>query len=301
LWYSLHDALEGDQLGKTAVRLLEHWLEPSRATLAEYSRFKRRNTWSNQYTASGEALHNLYALSRCNDFLLYQLWTNGDNAWFNGRSYLWFFTEIGFSSFQCETFSPFHHEIVEVEPEENGLPVQVVDVMWPGLMFGDMMFSRAGVTVLAHPGVIDKHTAEKSLLHHAYMRPNRPCTDLSMGWGSNSQWGTRFERSYEDETHFYFGCPSDASRPEMLDLFDGHNTSQQWSGPAVLNQLGFERCRELVMHRCFVRGAIEQREDDHLIHAFVLRVRKADSMWTLDESLIEPYFSRENGAVIVRD
>ena len=105
-------------------------------------------------------------------------------------------------------------------------------------MFGEMLFSRSGVAVLAHPEAMDKNTAEQSTLHHAYTRPNRLTSDLSMGWGSNSQWGTDFERSYESETHYYFGCPDVTAQPQKVDLLDGYDYHKnKFSGRGHLKPL----------------------------------------------------------------
>ncbi|MFD0531918.1 hypothetical protein ACFQ1I_43790 [Kitasatospora arboriphila] len=49
-------------------------------------------------------------------------------------------------------FDPFLHEIVEVEQADDpAAPIEVTEVLWPGLMLGELLFSRAGVRVRAAP------------------------------------------------------------------------------------------------------------------------------------------------------
>jgi len=92
-------------------------------------------------------------------------------------------------------FSPLHHEIVAViEDEPRGDAVAIEHVFWPGLTFGEMIFSRAGVRVRASPRVINKAISEQSVLYWAYWRNHRAVEDLSLGWGHNSEWKTRFRR-----------------------------------------------------------------------------------------------------------
>lgn len=300
LWNELCEVLNDDEAnnGRGAVfATLERWVEPSRQTLVTYSDLKRRNTPEDDYSAR-DWLQNLYALSRVNDRLLRYLHAEETRPWFDKSDYVTFFEGIGFSSFERDQFTPFHHEIVEVAAETTGPPVQVAFSFWPGLMFGEMLFSRSGVAVLAHPEAVDKNTAEQSTLHHAHTRPNRLTSDLSMGWGSNSQWGTDFERSYESETHYFFGCPDVAAQPQKVDLLDGYdyhkNKFFRQGAFETIEKLSIQRCRELLMHRCFVRGGIDIHRfgHDYRPNRFMLRIRKADTLWPLEESLIEPCFTR---------
>jgi hypothetical protein len=119
--------------------------------------------------------------------------------------YLQFFTSLGFTPVAIAPYSPFFHEIVEVI-ESPGLsePMLVDHVYWPGLMFGDMLFSRAGVRVRSAPGVLDKEIAENSRLYFTFWRARRETKDLSHGWCSNSQWRTSFRRDYRSANGFHY-------------------------------------------------------------------------------------------------
>jgi hypothetical protein len=281
------------------VGMLDAWLEPSRLTLETYEDLKRRTSIENNYKIGSGWLRNLYALSRVNDRLLCILVEPDGKELLTKAEYTAFFEWIGFSSFETSQFTPFHHEIVEVVAETSGPPVQVVDAFWPGLTFGEMMFSRSGVAVLAHPDVLDKKTAEQSVLYDIYARHNRRTNDLSMGWGHNSQWANDFERSYETSTHYYFGCPDSALEMNLADLYDGYIYGEdEWVRKhrrSAIEELSLERCREVRMHRCFVKKSVFLREQDqsHFRQTgFLLCVRKAPLIWPLEESLIEPYFDR---------
>src|SRR6266550_1650701 len=93
-------------------------------------------------------------------------------------------------AFDERPYSPFFHEIVRQ--------------FWPGLMFGSMMFARAGVGVRCHPTILRKDVAETSPMYFTYSRRRRLTVDLSMGWGHNSQWRTNFRRDYVDGDVYHF-------------------------------------------------------------------------------------------------
>lgn len=144
------------------------------------------------------ALWELYALSRVSDVLLLSFQPPGHDPWggpgLTEDQYLLLFTGLGMVPFEEHSvFDPFLHEIVEVEqtadPDE---PIVVTGVVWPGLWLGDMVFARAGVRVRAGARHAERGVADRSALYWAFRRRHRPTVDLSMGWGSNSQWRTDF-------------------------------------------------------------------------------------------------------------
>ncbi|WP_437938226.1 hypothetical protein [Sorangium sp. So ce341] len=150
-----------------------------------------------------EDLWRLYAFSRVNDTLLlrFQSGTADGADWpgplISQAEYVAFAEALGLTIVQTSSFSPFYHEIVEVEyAEDRRRPVSILNYSWPCLMLGDMLFSRAGVRVRGGSDIIRKDAAESSTMYWAYRRKNRPCQDLSHGWGSNSQWCTAFRRDY---------------------------------------------------------------------------------------------------------
>ncbi|MBK7074920.1 MAG: hypothetical protein IPH44_21735 [Myxococcales bacterium] len=106
---------------------------------------------------------------------------------------------LGLSVIAPPTFHPFFVEIVDVEAAEDpGAAPTLIELVWPCLMWGRMLFTRAGARVRAGADVIDRQVACTSTMYWAHVRRDRPCQDLSTGWGSNSQWGTDFRRDYVD-------------------------------------------------------------------------------------------------------
>jgi hypothetical protein len=144
-----------------------------------------------------------------------------------------------------QTFHPFYHEIVAVEqasdPDE---PLSLVAEVWPGFMLGSLMICRAGVRVRGGTAHVVKEIAEHPTLYWTYWRRNRPHADLSHGWGSNSQWGTRFRRDYVDGTVFYYNVDGrlDAALPDV--------TTRPTPNREELEP---EERIELLTHRCFIR------------------------------------------------
>lgn len=137
-----------------------------------------------------------------------------------------FFEALGFTLFGAGPFTPFRHEIVELGDGEHSF--------WPGLMFGEMLFARAGVRTHGDfvPGV-----AERSPLYFSWWRPHRETEDLSHGWGASSQWRTEFRRDYESGGQFHY------------------NVDGKWQvGQSTQDSdLTVEERIELLTHRCFVK------------------------------------------------
>jgi hypothetical protein len=199
--------------------------------------------------ADAEDLSRLYALSRVNETLLlgFQHGRADGTDWpapnISPDDYVRFAESLGLIVTASPSFSPFYHEIVEVEeaPDEDQ-PVRVVSTIWPCLMLGDMMLSRAGVRVSGGTLSMRKDVAESSTLYWAFRRKNRPVQDLSHGWGSNSQWRTSFRRDYRlgEEFHYNVDGKHDLAAPE----------------PPAEDRDGLTREEriELLTNRCFVRA-----------------------------------------------
>ena len=156
--------------------------------------------------------------------------------------------DLGLTEMQQSSFHPFYHEIVEVEqapdPEE---PIQVLEILWPGFLLGQMLFCRAGVRIRAGEQVVQKDLAEHSHLYWAFVRNNRPAVDASHGWGSNSQWATCFRRDYVDDTAYYYNVDG------VIDILD-----ERTGEPGEPNRSGDPHLTlpmriELLTHRCFIR------------------------------------------------
>ena len=205
--------------------------------------------WSQPRQNISNDLCALYALSRVSDFLLLPFQTGSYDIKrpprISSQERSEYFIRLGMEPIKQATFHPFFHEIVEVvQSPEPSEPISLVDIIWPGFMLGNMMFCRAGVKVCGGTSYINKEIAEKSTLYFTYRRRNRPTSDLSMGWGSNSQWGTTFRRDYQDDETYYYNVDgsNDILFPTNKDDF---LIPQQES----LTQT--ERI-ELLVNRCFV-------------------------------------------------
>jgi hypothetical protein len=198
--------------------------------------------------AEPEDLRGLYALGRVNEILLLRFQRGqADGIDWPGPAvsldeYVAFAESLGLAANAVpQPFSPFYHEIVEVhQADDEERPVSLLATFWPCLMLGEMLFSRAGVRVLGGRRFIRKEVAESSTLYWAYRRKNRPYHDLSRGWGSNSQWGTKFRRDYRIGQGFHYNVDG------THDLAVLEPTAEDWYG------LGREERIELLTNRCFV-------------------------------------------------
>jgi hypothetical protein len=174
-----------------------------------------------------------------------------------------FFAHIGFAVVAPGTFSPFHHEIVQIhQSNQDEKPINLLGYLWPGLMLGDMQFSRSGVEVIGGRKHVVKDIAEQSTLYFAFRRQHRKTNDLSMGWGSNSQWRTSLRRDYESSGRWIYNA-------------DGKNLL---NAPAISegdrDGLTHEERVELCKNRCFI---ITSKQDEDL--------------WPFDDRLEEPVYS----------
>ena len=197
-----------------------------------------------------EHLWELYALSRVSDVLLLPF-QEGDcdgSSWpgpkLTAEERESYFISLGMRPIEKKTFHPFFHEIVKVEQSTDPAePISLDAVLWSGFMLGSLLFCRAGVSVRGGQDVIQKETAERSTLYFTFWRKNRPVDDLSHGWGSNSQWRTKFRRDYMDECNFYYNVDAgiDTNRHPVEDFPDS-------SG----RELSCDEKVELLVNRCFI-------------------------------------------------
>ncbi|MFF9075715.1 hypothetical protein ACF1BP_28990 [Streptomyces sp. NPDC014735] len=113
------------------------------------------------------------------------------------REYLDLFTSLGMTPFKDgDAFDPFHHEIVEVEQADDPhAPIEIAEILWPGLMPGRLLFNRAGVRIRAGVEHAQRGVADCWPLYWTFRR-HRTTVGLSQGWGSNSQWRTGFRPDY---------------------------------------------------------------------------------------------------------
>ncbi|WP_224369062.1 hypothetical protein [Hyalangium versicolor] len=156
--------------------------------------------------------------------------------------------------------------------------IQLGRSYWPGLRWGELIFSRCAVDVVCHPDFqIHKRVADRSPLYFTHERMRREVKDLSHGWGSNSRWRTRFRFDYEERDCVIFnaGGESDLADPASFESTSSSNRDLP-IGPR----------RELLVHRCFV--TYEGPWDDSFPYDDTLAVRRADTMWPLEEDQLLP-------------
>ncbi|MEV8099917.1 hypothetical protein [Kitasatospora sp. NPDC085879] len=200
----------------------------------------------------------LYALGRVSDILLLARQTPGGSSSdggvgglaFSDEEYLGLFTGLGMTPFRGDGFDPFLHEIVEVEQADDpAAPIELTEVLWPGLMLGQLLFSRAGVRIRAGAAHAQRGVADRSPLYWTFRRRNRPTVDLSHGWGSNSQWATDLRLDYRtpsgDRLNVDGDRPIDGSTALVLDHPENLSPQERLLTPR-------ER-RELLRHRCLLR------------------------------------------------
>jgi hypothetical protein len=234
--------------------LLDRWPGQNPGEWRWLADFSRRadgtdNCWQN---TTDEELCRLYAAWRVTTTLLLRFQVGrADGTDYRGPAitvagYKRFHEAMGFRIPTVDMFHPFFHEIVGVQQTSPaGSPVKAVEQIWPALMLGSMVFSRAGCVVSAGESHIVKDVAERSKLYWTFRRKDRQCADESHGWGSNSQWRTRLRRDYRSHAGFWYNVDGKESLTMATGTVDGID---------ILTMI------ELVRNRCLVRTAIDDSD-----------------------------------------
>lgn len=238
----LYDQLldyEGAELYADVVR---PWLRNQDGERRWLDAFARRSG-SPIPEAGIEDLWRLYALSRIVELLQLSFMPRvSDESWgtqpIRPAEYAEFMSTLGLHKIDEPGFHPFFHEIVSVDPAaDDDAPPAIVKECWPGYLLGPMLVTRAGCAVTAGARHLTKSIAEHSTMYWAFARHNRPYSDLSAGWGSNSSWRTTFRRDYHlDDTLHYNVDANREARPHD----DGLDEDEKL---------------ELLRHRSFVKCA----------------------------------------------
>ncbi len=235
LAYSGHDAF---------IDVLDGWLKHNSDECRWFAEFAQRTNddWSK---ASDEDLCHLYALFRVTSVLLLrrQSGPSGDSEYegvsITEKGFNLFHEQLGFRVPKIVDYHPFYHEIVSVTPAPSDSPIRISGIAWPCLMLGDMLFCRAGCSVTGGISHVVKEIAESSTLYWTFRRRDRPCDDLSHGWGHNSQWRTAHRRDYCTSNGYHFNV-------------DGrHSLNDQ---KCIVEDLTLDAMIELVTNRCLIRS-----------------------------------------------
>jgi hypothetical protein len=255
----LYERIMGYDGTQFRTDLLAPWLrEHSTRTAEWFTMIGEQSGDPFPASISDENLWDLYAFSRVNDALRidFQPFSPHSGAPEHWRE--WFgLTVDDYQDFvaQCGLevlppgleFSPFGHEIVTVEQsQDHSAPIRLDCELWPTVVAGRLLISRAGACVTAGRAQAAKEVAENSTLYWAYLRRNRKCADLSLGWGSNSQWRTGFRRDYLSAGQCHLNVDGDPARAKYLGTED----------PADRQRV------ELLIHRCLV--TLGRSDDDDL-------------------------------------
>jgi hypothetical protein len=194
---------------------------------------ERHGGWRREEWVFGDLLQQAYALSRVSDVLLlgfqpplppgaepgwaHELHLDTDWPVITKDQYLEFFGALSMRPIDATAFDPFLHEIVAVEQADDpDAPIEITDVVWPGLLLGQLLFSRSGVRVRAGIHHAVAGVADRSTLHEVFRRGHRDTSDMSLGWGHNSQWKIDFRRDYLTQDAFYSNVDgrADIDEPE---------------------------------------------------------------------------------------
>jgi hypothetical protein len=171
----LYDNIVEYRRHSLACDVLNRWIEMALEAINELKRFSVCSVYDHRDEAAQNAMWNLYALNRVNDLLLMSFQGGVDEnkiAPVSLDEYEAWFSALGFAVVASEMLSPFHHEIVQVhQSSEDGEAVAISRYLWPGLMFGDMLFSRSGVEVTGGRKNVAKDIAEQSTLYFTYLSP----------------------------------------------------------------------------------------------------------------------------------
>ncbi|HST83411.1 MAG TPA: hypothetical protein VLL08_16895 [Kineosporiaceae bacterium] len=289
-------------------RYLQSQLQTATDHLSELSPLRTRELLPpGGHTGSDEQLSRimkLYALSRVSDWLVESIYQAGEaGAVFSGTDRPWvheqldfrgsesdartlhleFLSGIGLTVFEhAHTFSPFHHEIVAVVQDPTAATVTVEEILWPGFSFGDLLFSRAGVRVRAPQHLIDATAATTSKLYFTHRRHPRPTDDCAVGWGSNSQWATSFDRFYADQEGLHFNWDG------PVDIGDDPPLQRPGVPP---NEDPLDERREVLLHRCFVTRRPLPNEFDRWPYEDRLSIKTSE--WPLKpESIVHVPWTR---------
>ncbi|MFJ9855702.1 hypothetical protein [Streptomyces sp. NPDC101150] len=259
LFHALHEHDGPETYGTVVLPWLEKAAGDYRASLARAAVYEPWRAGDTTPQASPSLTRELYALSRVSDVLLLGFqpaadapseWPSADRHRSPGQwpgvslsEYLELFGALGMAPFDDTEFDPFLHEIVEVEQaDEPETPIQITQVVWPGLMLGDLLFSRAGVRVRAGSNHAQRGVADRFPLYWTFWRRYRPTIDESHGWGHNSQWATDFRLDYRTSTAVHLNVAGETPR----------TGAGEFGEEATLLTPG-ERS-ELLRHRCLLRA-----------------------------------------------
>lgn len=220
-----------DDPSKLYERLIQPHTDEIAKIVTGYERYRR------MVKPADNDLMEWYALSRLSDLMLVHC---------QALQHTEFFANVGLEPVAPIEYSPFECEIAHARNSEDEPGVRLTRVLSPALYFGDLLFARARVEVIANPAIIDARTATTSTLFFTYIRDLRKTDDESHGWGHNSQWSTDMRRDYRHDGKLYYNCDAEYLLPEEADEDE---------------DLSADLLTELIVYRSFVKPAPADADD----------------------------------------
>ena len=255
---ALYHELSEHKTAYQLVTFLEKWSDENVRLIQDLARHRH---FDPTFNFDRDELSSWYALSRVNDWLLMSFRRAPGFPTLPEIEYSKFWDALQMTRSYPHDYHPFWCEIVEVEADDNPeCAPQITDLLWPALSFGDLLFARAGVRVRSGANFLDAKIAATSTLYNAFRRLNRRTADLSMGWGSNSQWSTDFRRDYVYGEHFLFNVDGALyfNQPRFLQNLNAHSLPQRQffaSQKGGNDDLTDAEREELLIYRSFVKCA----------------------------------------------
>ncbi|MGW4808452.1 phosphotransferase [Kitasatospora sp. NPDC004272] len=265
----------------TAAAVLDDWAARVQPSYSErLAAAAAYDTFTAQSAQEQDLLEcELYALSRTADVLALEFQPPfGDGPVRDGvrmgvgrEEFAAFFARLGMTEVGAAGgFDPFLHEIAELVPAEDpDAPIELLDVFWPGFVFGELLFARAGVRVRAGARVAEPGWADASPVYWAHRRRGRPTVNLGQGWGSNSQWSTSHRMDFRT---------ADGDRLNVVRSPERLSDHHAIEGFPPLSRAEAE---ELLRHRCLLRRPAGLPE-------LVADSQEAADFWPFDWTLPEP-------------
>lgn len=222
--------------GAASRDVLVPWTEKRGQTMIELlAPLARYGDWRRDEYRWADPLEQAYALSRVNDVLLLGFqpalpageeppWAHIlhlDAPWptVTLREYQAFCADLTMTLVDEPDYDPFLHEIVSVEQDDDPAhPVEIVEVLWPAVMHGELLFSRSGVRVRGGAQHVVAGVADGAPLDDVFLRRYRATFDDSLGWGHNSQWKTDFRRDYRTPTTDHLNVDAELDLDDAIDL-----------------------------------------------------------------------------------
>ncbi|MFZ6768221.1 tetratricopeptide repeat protein [Undibacterium sp. Di26W] len=231
--------------------ILKHWPRLGEAREYYLELRNRKCAYKPWPPVSRYDLWTLFYTMRANEILIYSLHPSRFRYRKHNVSlerYVALFEHIGFDIHWPLAFHTFDCEVVEIEQTEDET-IEITKIFWPAIMLGNMMFSRAGVSVRAPKHLLTKGIAESHCLYWTYERESR-----SKSFHENSNDWIAFRRDFDLGDRYAYNVDGGGS----IETFDLCNP---FDGDFVDSDLTVEQRIDLLRYRCIVNMERNQYQD----------------------------------------